>query len=215
MGSRNPYTFFFFCNVVFHRAFSGSFDQETVFIRLQTFPRRVLWRHFSWQLNDIGHVCHIYVDYPLHWRNNYLDGVSNHQPHGCLLNRIYRRRSKETSKLRVTGVCVGNSPGPVDSPHKGQVTPKNVSIHRSSDVTTSIPERNRDMFHIARKCWIDFIAGSNFRLTSSFKHNKENVLSHFTWYISGYYSLQVIRRELQHVWFYFPYTEVSSFGLNI
>ena len=28
------------------------------------------------------------------------------------------------SKLRVTGLCVGNSPGPVNSPHKGPVTRK-------------------------------------------------------------------------------------------
>ena len=60
----------------------------------------------------------------LHWRQNDHDGVSNHQPHGCLLNRLFRRRSKKTSKLRVTGLCVGNSPGPVNSPHKGPVTRK-------------------------------------------------------------------------------------------
>ena len=60
----------------------------------------------------------------LHWRHNDHDGVSNHQPHGCLLNRLFRRRSKKTSKLRVTGLCVGNSPGPVNSPHKGPVTRK-------------------------------------------------------------------------------------------
>ena len=39
--------------------------------------------------------------------------VSNHQPRDCLLNRIFRRRSKNTSKLRVTGLCAGNSPGTV------------------------------------------------------------------------------------------------------
>ena len=62
--------------------------------------------------------------FPLPWRHNDHDGVSNHQPHGCLLNRLFRRRSKKTSKLRVTGLCVGNSPGPVNSPHKGPVTRK-------------------------------------------------------------------------------------------
>ena len=46
----------------------------------------------------------------LHWRHNGRDSVSNHQPHECLLNRSFRRRSKDTSKLRVTGLCVGNSP---------------------------------------------------------------------------------------------------------
>ena len=31
---------------------------------------------------------------------------------------------KKTSKLRVTGLCVGKSPGPVNSPHKGPVRRK-------------------------------------------------------------------------------------------
>ena len=64
------------------------------------------------------------INMALRWRHNDLAGVSNHQPHGCLLNRLFRRRSNKTSKLRVTGLCVGNSPGPVNSPHKGPVTRK-------------------------------------------------------------------------------------------
>ena len=60
----------------------------------------------------------------LRWRHNERDSVSNHQPHGCLLNGLLRHRSQKTSKLRVTGLCVGNSPGPVNSPHKGPVTRK-------------------------------------------------------------------------------------------
>ena len=60
----------------------------------------------------------------LWWRHNDHDSVSNHQPHECLFNCLFRRRSKKTSKLRVTGLCVGNSPGPVNSPHKGPVTRK-------------------------------------------------------------------------------------------
>ena len=58
----------------------------------------------------------------LHWRHDDNDGVSNHQPHGCLLNRLFGRRSKKISKLCVTDLCAGNSPGPVNSPHKGPVT---------------------------------------------------------------------------------------------
>ena len=54
----------------------------------------------------------------IRWRHNGRDSVSNHQPHHCLLNHLSRRRSKETSKLRVTGLCARNSPGPVNSPHK-------------------------------------------------------------------------------------------------
>ena len=32
----------------------------------------------------------------LQWRHNGCDGVSNHQPHDCLLNCLFRRRSKNT-----------------------------------------------------------------------------------------------------------------------
>ena len=46
----------------------------------------------------------------LEWRHDGRDGVSNLQTHDCLLNRLFRRRSKKTSKLRVTGLCAGNSP---------------------------------------------------------------------------------------------------------
>ena len=45
----------------------------------------------------------------LHWRHNGRDGVLNHQPHDCLLKCLFRRRSKKTSQLRVTGLCAGNS----------------------------------------------------------------------------------------------------------
>ena len=64
------------------------------------------------------------TSHTLQWRHNDHDSVSNHQPHGCLLNRLFRCRSKKTSKLHVTGLCVGNSPGLVNSPHKGPVTRK-------------------------------------------------------------------------------------------
>ena len=56
----------------------------------------------------------------LHWRHIGCDCVSNHQPYDCLLNRLFRRRSKKTSKLRVNGLCEG----PVNSPHKWPVTRK-------------------------------------------------------------------------------------------
>ena len=60
----------------------------------------------------------------LRWRHNGRDSGSNHQPHDCLLNRLFRRKSKKISELRVIGLCEGNSPGPVNSPHKSQVTRK-------------------------------------------------------------------------------------------
>ena len=64
----------------------------------------------------------------LRWRHNGPDIVSNHQPHYCLLNRLFRRRSKETSKLRVTGLCAGNSPGTGEFSAQMASYAENVSI---------------------------------------------------------------------------------------
>ena len=64
----------------------------------------------------------------LRWRHNERDSVSNHQPHHCLLNRLFRRRSKKTSKFRVTGLCGGNSPGTGEFPAQMASYAENVSI---------------------------------------------------------------------------------------
>ena len=66
--------------------------------------------------------------YSLRWRHNGCDSVSNHQPHDCLLNRLFRRRSKKTSKLRVTGLCAGNSPETGEFPAQMASDAENVSI---------------------------------------------------------------------------------------
>ena len=58
------------------------------------------------------------------WRLNEHNGVSNHQPHDCLLKLSFRRRAKKTSKLRVTGLCVGNSPVTDEFPAQRPVTRK-------------------------------------------------------------------------------------------
>ena len=63
---------------------------------------------------------------PIFFRH-YFD-VSNHQPHDCLLNRLFRRRSKKTLKLRVTGLCVGNSPVIGEFPAQMVSNAENVSI---------------------------------------------------------------------------------------
>ena len=56
------------------------------------------------------------------------DGVSNHQPHDCLLNRSFRRRWKKTSKLRVTGFSAGNSPMTGEFPAQRASNAESVSI---------------------------------------------------------------------------------------
>ena len=64
-------------------------------------------------------------DLSLRRRHNGRDTDSNHQPPDCFLNRLFRRRSKKTSKLHVTGLCAGGiHRRPVNSPHKWPVTRK-------------------------------------------------------------------------------------------
>ena len=67
-------------------------------------------------------------DNALRWRHNERDCVSNHQPHYCLLKRLFGRRSKKTSKLRVTGLCEGNSPETGEFPAQRASNAENVSI---------------------------------------------------------------------------------------
>ena len=76
------------------------------------------------------------------WRHNERDGISNHQHLGCLLNSLCRRRSKKTSKLRLTGLCDGNPPMTGGFPHKWPVTRKMVSIwwrHHARDRVDHLP----------------------------------------------------------------------------
>ena len=60
----------------------------------------------------------------LQWRHNGRDGVSNHQPRDCLHNRSFRRKSKKTSKVRVTGLCVGDSAVTITSAYNFVITSK-------------------------------------------------------------------------------------------
>ena len=48
---------------------------------------------------------------PLQWRHNGRYGRPNHRRVDCLFNRLFRRRLQKKSKLRVTVLCEGNSPG--------------------------------------------------------------------------------------------------------
>ena len=64
----------------------------------------------------------------LQGRHNGRDGVSNHQPHHCLLKHLFRRRSKKKSKLRVTDLCAENSPVSAEFPAQMANNAENVSI---------------------------------------------------------------------------------------
>ena len=77
----------------------------------------------SWACIRSWHTAHA-----LQWCHNERNGVSNHKPHDCLLNRLSRCTSKKTSKLRVTGLCAENSPVIDESPAQRASNAGNISI---------------------------------------------------------------------------------------
>ena len=83
-----------------------------------------------WILCYVGSCCDDWHQRPitLQWRHNGRDSISNYQPHDCLLNRLFRRRSKKTSKLRVTDLCAVNSPRTGEFPAQMASNAENVSI---------------------------------------------------------------------------------------
>ena len=76
----------------------------------------------------MGDKFHYVFQCTLQWSYNGHNGVSNHQPHDCLLNRLFRRRSKKTLKLRVTGLCEGKSSVTGEFPAPRASNAENVSI---------------------------------------------------------------------------------------
>ena len=107
----------------------------------------------------------------LRWRHNGRDSVWNYQPHDCLLNRWFRRRSKKTSQLRVTGVCVGNSPGVGEFP-----------VQKASNAEIfSIWWRH----HILLKFFMDIVSLTSSYCTSSLSCA---VIRAISWYIGQWIS---------------------------
>ena len=103
----------------------GMWEWFTTFMELLKWVFVSVW---IFGLCGLWQICSMIWIRTLRWRHNGRGGVSNHQPHHCLLNRLFRRRSKKTSKLRVTGLCVGNSPGTGEFPAQLAGNAENVSI---------------------------------------------------------------------------------------
>ena len=73
---------------------------------------------------------HLYIEttYLSEWRPNACDGILNQRRFDCLLNPLSMRRSKKTSRLRVTGLCEGNSPVTGEFPAQRTSNAENASI---------------------------------------------------------------------------------------
>ena len=58
------------------------------------------------------------------WRHNGRDGVSDHQSHDCLLNRLFRRKSKKHQSSASLAFVWRIHRWPLNSPHKWPVMRK-------------------------------------------------------------------------------------------
>ena len=116
-------------------------------IRFGTFPKTSMWRMkfmgtpmnvplnhkipYGYKLT-LFKLTFLFANQPFKWavqlRHNEHDGISNHQPHDCLINCLFRRISKKTTKPRVTGLCVGNPPVTGEIPAQRASYAENVSI---------------------------------------------------------------------------------------
>ena len=85
----------------------------------------------------------------LRWCHNEHDDVSNHQRLDCLPNRLFGRRSKKTSKFRVTGLCEGNSPVTGEFPAQSTSDAENVFIWWRHHVTSPQPCTNVKPFTLS------------------------------------------------------------------
>ena len=106
-------------------------------IKLDMLPPKFLWppkvskmdSHIRHAFENVFKGFAIFIaSSPLQWRHNGHDSVSNHQPYDCLLSRLFRHRLKQTSKLRVTGLCAGNSPETGEFPAQRASYAEKVSI---------------------------------------------------------------------------------------
>ena len=85
-----------------------------------------MWMHVY--MDGIMHKHQWITFIALQWRHNECDGVSNHRRLDCLLNRLFRRRSKKASKLCVTGLCEGKPSVTGGFPSQRGSDAENVSI---------------------------------------------------------------------------------------
>ena len=114
------------------------------FIRIYWSSRKIwhqsLWYYSNWhrqirsvKINLVDPTgcmrIEIYLNsIPLQWRHNEGDSITKLRRLDCLLNCLFRRRPKKASKIRITGLCAGNSPGTGEFPAQKASEAENISI---------------------------------------------------------------------------------------
>ena len=156
----------------------------------------------------------------LQWRHNGRDSVSNHQPHDCLRNRLFKRRSTKTSKLRVTCLFVGNSPMTGEFPAQMASNAEDVSIwwrHHTAysfsgtdqRITMTIYKRhgvlNRPQFNV--------VCNSLFRLTTK-SHQSFTWLVFYAFNEQMVSSVDIVTSPFRHRGYYITKLHILTFYHN-
>ena len=88
-------------------------DNKSPLVQVITWRRkgaRPLLKIMMIQITDASPGLHALIITSLQWRHDGRDCVSNHQPHDRYSIVYSGTDKKKTSKLRVTGLCVGMAP---------------------------------------------------------------------------------------------------------
>ena len=138
----SPNTFIRICHSHRQKSYNLSYDLRLtdLFVRVPMLALNNVTTCLCWR-TIISHQSRVCIRlkastvWSLKWRHNDHNGVSNHQPHDCLLNHLFRQRWKKTSKLCVTGLCAGNSPVTGEFPALRASNAENVSIWLRHDAS--------------------------------------------------------------------------------
>ena len=148
------------CNEFSHKVRFFSLYDNTFSVEVYT-SSLIYYLIFIWQQVKTWETIFSPLQPPvtLLWRHNGCDGVSNHQPHDCLLNRSFRPRSKKTFHSPVIG----------EFPAQRASNAANVSIwwRRHVNGTVSLAE-------LAVSNFIDFLYASYIRGFMAFANFQSN-----------------------------------------
>ena len=97
-------------------------------------------------MNKVSHEIHI--GFALQLGHNERDGVSNHQPHDCLLSRLSGAGQRKHQSSASLAFVWGIHRWPVNSPHKGLITRK-ITLLRTSFRTAGLMKAYRVVTSLA------------------------------------------------------------------
>ena len=134
-----------------------------------------------------------------------------------LLSRFFGLRSKKTSKLRVTGLCAGNSPGTGEFPAQMASNAENVSIwwrHHAyfighnewSNLASWIIDMNNDGNPFPRTILLTLINVpiNTFRPRQHGRHFADDIWSAFSW-------MKMFEFRFKFHWILFPRIQLTIF----